>query len=354
MRILVINPGSTSTKIAVFDDRKEVFSETIRHSTEELSSFKSVLEQRFFRKEKIISALKKNEVQVDSLDTIIGRGGIIKPIPAGTYLVNEALISDLEKFSAEQEHPSTLGGLISYEIGQDIHKPSFIADPVCVDEFEDIARISGLKDIKRKSLLHALNIRASMYRYSETFKRNINDLNLIVAHLGGGISIAAIKNGRIVDVNNANEAGSFSPERTGNLPSIDVVNMAYSDNYDRGDLLKLFTKKGGLVSYLGTNNMQEVLLKIKEGDNFAKEVFEALCYQVAKEIGAMATVLNGNLEAIIITGGLAYNEEVVETIKSRVQFIAPIIAYPGEFEMEALAYAALRVLNGDEKAKKYV
>jgi butyrate kinase len=354
MRVLVINPGSTSTKIAVFDDRNEVFTETIRHSTDELSHFKSVLDQKFFRKEKVITALIKNNISVNSLDAVIGRGGIVKPISAGTYFVSDALISDLEKFSAEQEHPSTLGGLIAYEIARDIDKPSFIADPVCVDEFEDIARISGLKEIKRRSLLHALNIRASMYRYAEALNKNINDLNLIVAHLGGGISIAAIKDGKIIDVNNANEAGPFSPERTGSIPSIDVVNMAYSGNYNRGDLLKLFTKKGGLVSYLGTNNMEEVLLKIKRGDSFAKEVFEALCYQIAKEIGAMATVLEGNVETIIITGGLAYNEEVIDGIKNRVKFIAPIVVYPGEFEMEALAYAALRVLNGDEKANEYI
>ena len=354
MKILVINPGSTSTKIAVFDDRREVFSETIRHSTEELASFKSVLDQRFFRKETILATLKKNGILIKDLDAIIGRGGIVKPIPAGTYLVNNALINDLEKFSAEQEHSSTLGALIAYEIGMNIAKPSFIADPVCIDEFEDISRISGLKEIKRKSLLHALNIRASMYRYSEMFKRNVNELNLVIAHLGGGISVSAIKKGKIIDVNNANEAGPFSPERTGSLPSCDVVNMAYSGNYGRADFLKLFTKKGGLISYLGTNDMQEVLLRIRNGDSFAKEVFEALCYQVSKEIGAMATVLKGQLEAIIITGGLAYNEEVIDQIKRRTKFIAPVVAYPGEFEMEALDYAALRVLKGEEKAKEYI
>lgn len=353
MKILVINPGSTSTKIAVFNDRKELFSENISHSVEELSFFKSVLDQKLFRKEKIIDAINKKGVSINDLDVVIGRGGIVKPIPAGTYIVNEALIKDLEEFSAEQEHPSTLGGLIAYEIGLMIKKPSYIADPVCVDEFEDVARISGLKDIKRKSLLHALNIEASMYSYSESFKKDVNTLNFVVAHLGGGISIAAIKNGKIIDVNNANEGGPFSPERTGSLPSIDVIKMCYSGKFDRPELLKMFTKKGGIVSYLDTNNMKEVIVMIKNGNVYAKEVFDALCYQISKEIVAMSTVLKGNVDAIIITGGLAYNEEIIEEIKQRVNFVAPVVAYPGEFEMEALAYAALRVLKGEEQARDY-
>uniref|UniRef100_A0A7C4Y135 Probable butyrate kinase n=1 Tax=Caldisericum exile TaxID=693075 RepID=A0A7C4Y135_9BACT len=353
MKVLVINPGSTSTKIAVFEDRVPVFIESVRHNKEVLSRFNSVLEQLDFRKERIISVLKSHGFELSQFDAVIGRGGIVKPIEAGTYVVNETLINDLKFYSREQEHPSTLGGIIAYEIGRDAQKPAFIADPVCVDEFEDIARISGLKEIKRKSLLHTLNIRASLFRYAENIGKKVEDLNVIVAHLGGGITVAAVKNGRIVDVNNANEGGPFSPERAGGLPSIDVVNMCYSGQYTRDDLLKLFTKEGGVYSYLGTNNIQEVIERINRGDKFATEVFDAMCYQISKEIGAMATVLKGKVEAIIITGGVAFNEEVIDEIAKRVNFIAKIVTYPGEFEMEALAYAALRVLKGEEVAKIY-
>jgi len=353
MKVLVINPGSTSTKVAVFEERTPIFMETIRHNKEDLKQFKTVLDQLDFRKDAILNALKEKGIDINELDAVIGRGGIVKPIEAGTYIVNERLIEDLKLYSKEQEHPSTLGGLIAFEIGNQIGKPSYIADPVCVDEFEDLARISGLKEIKRKSLLHALNVRACLYRYAENTGKKINDLNCIVAHLGGGITIAAVKNGKIVDVNNANEGGPFSPERAGGLPSIDVVNMSYSGKYTRDDLLRLFTKEGGVYSYLGTNNMKEVIDRANNGDNAAKEVFDAMCYQIAKEIGAMATVLKGNVEAIIITGGIAYNEEIIDEISKRVNFIAKIVSYPGEFEMEALAYAALRVLKGEEVAKIY-
>lgn len=353
MKVLVINPGSTSTKIAVFDGKKQIFSETVRMSNEETAKFDSVLEQTDFRKNQVLVALKNNNIELSSLDAIIGRGGIVKPIPAGTYIVNEALINDLKEYSKEQEHPSTLGGLIAYEIGLQINKPAFIADPVCVDEFEEIARISGLKEIKRKSLLHALNVRASLYRYAEEIGKKVTEINAIVAHLGGGITIAAIKKGKIVDVNCANEGGPFSPERAGSLPSIEVVNMAYSGKYTRSDLLKKFTKTGGMVSYLGTNDMKEILERLRNGDSEAKEVFEAMCYQIAKEIGAMSTVIHGKVDAIIITGGIAYNKEVIDEIRRRTGWISKIVEYPGEFELEALAYAALRVLNGEEVAKVY-
>jgi butyrate kinase len=353
VKILVINPGSTSTKIAVFEDKNPIFEETIRHDKNELSRFNTVLDQLDYRKKAILDLLEKKNISIKEFDAIIGRGGIVKPIEAGTYIVNDTLINDLKAYSKEQEHPSTLGGLIAYEIASSIGKHAFIADPVCVDEFEDIARISGLKEIKRKSLLHALNVRASMYKYAESAGKDVKDLNLIVAHLGGGISVVAIKKGRIVDVNNANEGGPFSPERAGSLPSIDVVNMSYSHKYSRNDLLRLFTKEGGVYSYLGTNNMKEVIERIKNGDQYAKEVFDAMCYQIAKEIGAMATVLKGQVEAIIITGGIAHNNEVIDEIERRVGFISKIVKYPGEFEMEALAFAALRVLKGEEKAKIY-
>ncbi len=352
MKILVINPGSTSTKVAVYEDEKPIFTESIHHSAEELSKFKNLADQKDFRKAEVMKILKSHGFDPKDLDAVVGRGGILKPIKAGTYTVNERLLYDLEH--SKVDHASNLGGIIAYEIAHPLGIPAFIADPVSVDEFEDLARISGLKEIERLSLLHTLNIRANAYRYAKEKGKKFSDLNLIVAHLGGGISIAPIKNGKIVDVNNANEGGPFSPERAGGLPSINIVELAYSGRYTEKELKRLLTKQGGMISYLNTNNMKDVLKKVKEGDKYAKLIFEAMCYQISKEIGAMATVLKGNVEAIILTGGVSFNEEVVEEIRKRVEWIAPVIVYPGEKELEALAFAALRVLRGEESPLEYV
>ncbi len=352
MRLLVINPGSTSTKVGLYDDKKLVFSESIHHSAEELEKFNSVMDQNDFRKGKIVEILKMHDVKINSLDAVVGRGGVLKPIEAGTYVVNEMMLNDL--IHSKVEHPSNLGGIIANEIAKPLGIPAFIADPVSVDEFEDLARISGLKDIKRRSLLHTLNIRANVYKYAREYNKKPEELNVIVAHLGGGISIAPILRGKIIDVNNANEGGPFSPERAGGLPSIDIAEMAYSEKYDEKSLKRLLTKRGGMISYLGTNDMKEIVNKVNSNDKYAKLVFEAMCYQIAKEIGAMATVLKGNIEAIILTGGISYNKEVTRDIKQRVSWIAPVIIYPGEKELEALAFAALRVLNDEEKPKEYI
>ncbi len=352
MRILVINPGSTSTKVALYDDETPVFTESIHHSADELARFKNLAEQENFRKQEVIKILKAHGVDLKTLNAVVGRGGILKPIKAGTYMVNEKLLFDLKH--SKVEHASNLGGIIAYEIAKPLGIPAFIADPVSVDEFEPLARISGLKEIERLSLLHTLNIRANAYRYAKEKGKVFSDLNLIVAHLGGGISIAPIKNGKIVDVNNANEGGPFSPERAGGLPSIDIVKMAYSGKYSEKELKRLLTKRGGMISYLNTNDMKEVIKKMESGDEYAKLIFNAMCYQIAKEIGAMATVLKGNVEAIILTGGVSYNKQVVDEVKKRVEWIAPVIVYPGEKELEALAFAALRVLRGEESPLEYV
>ena len=352
MKILVINPGSTSTKVAVFGDREPIFIESIHHPSGVLSQFSSLKEQKDFRKEKIIEVLKKHNISLDQLEIVIGRGGILKPIEAGTYRVNNRLMNDL--IQSKVKHASNLGGIIAYEIATDLGIPAYIADPVSVDEFEEIARISGLKEINRISLPHTLNIRANAFQYAEERSKRFEDLNIIVAHLGGGISIAPLKNGKIVDVNNANEGGPFSPERTGSLPSINVVKVSYSGKYDHNELVRLFTKRGGLVSYLGVNNMLEVIEKIRTEDKYAKFIVDAMCYQIAKEIGAMATVLRGNVEAIIFIGGLSYNKELIAEVSKRVSWIAPIVVYPGDKEMRALAMAAFRVLNGEEKEREYI
>ena len=350
--ILVINPGSTSTKIAIFNQEgKEIFKESVSHSTEEISQFKSLLEQGPVRKKIILDTLKKKNIDTDSLKAIIGRGGVLKPLKAGTYEVNNKLINDLK--NSPIEHASNLGGIIAREIAEEIDVPAYIADPVSVDEFTDIARISGLKGIERKSLLHALNIRANAFRYAKEQGKKLEELNLIVAHLGGGISIAPIKKGKIVDVNNANDGGSFSPERTGSLPNKALIHLCYSGEYSEKELYKLITHQGGLVSYLGTNDVREVVKKIKQGDKYAELIFEAMCYQIAKEIGAMATVLKGKIESIILTGGIAHNEILVNKLKDRTGWIAPVVVYPGEEEMKALAQAVIRVINGVEKVKTY-
>jgi len=350
--ILVINPGSTSTKAAIFNQEgKEIFKESISHSTEELSQFKSLLEQGPFRKKIILNTLKKKNIDSNSLRAIIGRGGVLKPLEAGTYEVNNKLINDLK--NSPIEHASNLGGIIAHEIAEEVDVPAYIADPVSVDEFTDIARISGLKGVERKSLLHTLNIRANAFRYAKEQGKKFEELNLIVAHLGGGISIAPIKKGKIIDVNNANDGGPFSPERTGSLPNKALIHLCYSGEYSEKELYKLITHQGGLVSYLGTNDVREIMKKIEQGDKYAELIFKGMCYQIAKEIGAMAAVLKGKVEAIILTGGIAYNEILVNKIKDRTGWIAPVVVYPGEEEMKALAQAVIRVIDGIEKVKTY-
>jgi butyrate kinase len=350
--ILVINPGSTSTKIAIFNQEgKEIFKETISHSIEELSQFKSLLEQGPVRKKIILDTLKKKNIDTDSLKAIIGRGGVLKPLKAGTYEVNDKLIFDLK--NSPIEHASNLGGIIASEIAKIVDVPAYIADPVSVDEFTDIARISGLKGIERKSLLHTLNIRANAFHYAKEQGKKLEELNIIVAHLGGGISIAPIEKGRIVDANNANDGGPFSPERTGSLPNKALIHLCYSGKHSEKELYKLITHQGGLVSYLGTNDLREVIKMIERGDNYAQLIFEGMCYQITKEIGAMATVLKGKVEAIILTGGISHNEILVNSIKDRAGWIAPIVVYPGEEEMKALAEAVIRVINGAEEVKIY-
>ncbi|MHC2995071.1 MAG: butyrate kinase [Candidatus Atribacteria bacterium] len=350
--ILVINPGSTSTKIALFNQKaEEIFSQSISHSVEELSHFDSAPEQFAFRKEKVLETLKLNNISLDSIMDVIGRGGILKPLESGTYQVNDKLIDDLKH--SPVEHASNLGGIIAFEIAKKVGVTAYIADPVSVDEFTDIARISGLKGIERKSLLHTLNIRANAYHYAKEQGEKLEELNLIVAHLGGGISIAPIEKGRIVDVNNANDGGPFSPERAGSLPNEGLIHLCYSGQYTEKEVIRLITHRGGFVSYLETNDLREVLRVINNGDKDAELIFEAICYQIAKEIGAMATVLKGEVEAIILTGGMSFNEILVNKIKNRVEWIAPIVVYPGQEEMKALAQAVIRVINGEEKVKIY-
>jgi len=352
-RMLVINPGSTSTKIAVFDDLNPVFVETLRHSSEELAPYNTIFEQYEFRKNVILSALKEKNVPIESLNAVVGRGGLLKPIEGGTYNVNEKMIEDL-KIGVQGQHASNLGGVIAYEIAKSVNIPAFIVDPVVVDEMDEIARISGMPEIQRKSIFHALNQKAVAKRYAKEHGKKYEELNLIVAHLGGGISVGAHRKGRVVDVNNALDGeGPFSPERTGSLPVGDLVKLCFSGKYTLDEIKKKITGKGGLMAYFGTNDARDVKKMMDEGNKEAELVYKAMAYQVAKEIGMCSTVLKGEVDAIILTGGLAYGKEFVEWIKERISFIAPVVVYPGEDEMLALAEGGLRVLRGEETAKEY-
>ncbi|MCX7950618.1 MAG: butyrate kinase [Clostridiales bacterium] len=352
-RMLIINPGSTSTKIAVYDGIEPVFVETLRHSAEELAPYSTIFDQYEFRKNVIIKAIEDKGVELSSLNAVVGRGGLLKPIEGGTYSVNEKMLEDL-KIGVQGQHASNLGGVIAYEIAKTYNIPSFIVDPVVVDEMHEVARISGMPEIERKSIFHARNQKAVAKRYAKEKGVKYEDLNLIVAHMGGGISVGAHKKGRIVDVNNALDGeGPFSPERSGGVPVGDLVKMCFSGKYTQDEIKKKITGKGGLVAYLGTNDGREVKKMMDEGNKEAELLYKAMAYQVAKEIGSCAAVLKGEVDAVILTGGLAYGEEYVSWIKERVSFISPVVVYPGEDEMLALAEGGLRVLKGEETAKEY-
>lgn len=355
MKQLIINPGSTSTKIAVFDDETMVFEKTIRHTNEELQQFNRVSDQFQFRKDMIILALKENSISLDMLDAVVGRGGLIKPVEGGTYTVNDKLIEDLRK-NVKVEHASNLGAPLARSIADEVNIPSFIVDPVVVDEMEDVARVSGHPDFERISIWHALNQRAVARRAAmEQFGRKYEDLNFVVAHLGGGISIGAHKKGRAVDVNNAlNGEGPFSPERSGSLPMGQLVKMCFSGLYTEAQINKMMVGKGGISAHLGTNSAKEVSDRAQAGDEKAKLIYSAMAYQVAKAIGEYAVVLEGDVNAILITGGIAYDEYFVKMIEDKVKFIAKVIAYPGEDELLALAQGGLRVLKGIENPKTYI
>ncbi len=353
IRQLVINPGSTSTKIAVFDNEEVLFEKTLRHSTEEIGTYEKISDQYEFRKNIIVESLKENNIEIDSLDAVVGRGGLLRPISGGTYSVNEKMLKDLE-LGVLGEHASNLGGLLAYSIANDIGVSSFIVDPVVVDELEPIARIAGHPKFERISIFHALNQKAVARRAANELGKEYKDINLIVAHLGGGISVGAHKHGKVVDVNNALDGeGPFSPERSGSLPVGTLSKLCFSGELTLEEIKKMIKGSGGLTAYLGTNNAQKISEMVEKGDKNAAVIYEAMAYQVAKNIGQCAVVLEGNVDGIVITGGIAYDEMFVKWIEKRVKFIAKILVYPGEDELIALAQGGLRVLTGKEEAKIY-
>ena len=339
--------------MAWFEDEKVIFSESLSHSVEDLRPFASIADQKDFRLKLILLALKNHGQRLSSLDAVVGRGGLLRPIPGGTYIVSKAMLHDLEE-AARGEHASNLGAIIAFDIGKEANVPAFIVDPVVVDEMEDVARISGMPEIERVSIFHALNQKAVARRAAGELGKPVSEIQLIVAHLGGGISVGCHCRGRVVDVNNAlNGEGPFSPERSGGLPSAQLAELCFSGQFTKPEILKKIYGKGGMVAYLGTNDMKEVTKKIESGDKKARLVYEAMSYQVAKEIGSLAAVLKGKVDGIVITGGLAFDSGFVDKVRERVDWIARVFVYPGEGEMESLATGALRILRKEEKARTY-
>ncbi|MBQ6195769.1 MAG: butyrate kinase [Prevotella sp.] len=355
MQILAINPGSTSTKIAVYEDEKPILLRTIRHSAEELKKFEDVIFEFPFRKQLVMDELTRNDIPLQ-FDAVIGRGGLVKPIAGGTYEINQTMLDDTHSGIAMHNHACNLGCLIAYDIAKEIPGcRSFIADPGVVDELNDYARISGSPLMNRICIWHALNQRAIAKRFAREIGRHYNDMNLIICHLGGGISVAAHDHGRAVDANNALDGeGPFSPERAGSLPAADLIRLCFSGKYTEAQLLKRVAGQAGLTAHLGSNDMRVIEKRIAEGDEHAKLIVDAMIYHVAKNIVAEGAVLCGNIDAILLTGGLARSEYIITNLRRRIDFLAPVYCYPGEDEMEALAMNALDVLRGRQEAKVYV
>lgn len=353
IKSLIINPGSTSTKIGVFEDETLLFEETLRHSTEEISHFATIVDQKDFRKNIITDLLKEKNFDIHSLNVIVGRGGMLKPIPGGTYAVTDTLLEDL-KIGIQGQHASNLGGILAREIADSISVPSYIVDPVVVDELDPISRYSGVPELPRTSVFHALNQKAVAKRYAKESGRTYDSLNLVVVHMGGGVSVGAHKAGKIIDVFNALDGdGAFSPERAGGVPSGALVKMCFSGKYTENEIYGKIVGKGGFNAYLNTNDMRDVEKMAEADDANAIEIRSAFILQVAKDIGSMAAVLNGKVDRIIVTGGIAYDKAVVAGLKTRTEWIAPFQVYPGEDELLALVQGAIRVMNGEEKLMEY-
>lgn len=353
-RILAINPGSTSTKAALFENDKPVLELTLRHSVEEIGRFHDIIDQLHWRRDLILQALEEKGYNARELSAVIGRGGLVKPIEGGVYEVNEALKHDL--IHAQRHHASNLGGLIADEIAHAAGVKAYIADPVVVDELIPEARYSGLPECPRVSIFHALNQKATARIYAKQVGRQYEEMNLIVAHMGGGISVSAHRKGRVIDTNNALTGdGPFSPERAGSLPADELLALSYSGKYSKAELMRMIAGRGGLVAHLGTSSVQEVceVMIEKEQNEHARQVMEAMCFNIAKQIGGMAAILCGRVDAILLTGGIAYSDYVTVRVKEACEFIAPVHIFPGENELEALAMNALLVLRQEVAPKVY-
>lgn len=345
MKILAINPGSTSTKLAIYEDEKVVWTGGAHLPVNELSKFHHIIDQYEYRRDFIVQKLQQEGIEL-KFDAVIGRGGLLCPLKGGVYEVNEKMKEDL--LNATHEHACNLGALIADEIARECGCKAYIADPVVVDEFPMKARISGFPGIKRESIFHALNQKATARQYAASVGKKYKDMNLIVAHLGGGISIGAHQKGKVIDVNNAlNGEGPISPERAGTIPAEALVNLCFSGKYDIRQIKKMIHGKGGLTGYLGTNDMITIESKAEAGEEPYRTLFEAMLYTISKQIGAMYVAMMGKVDAIILTGGMAHGDYCVAGIKEQVEYLAPVVVIPGENEMKSLAYNALGALRGD-------
>lgn len=347
--ILTINPGSTSTKIALFKDNELEFEQVLRHPAEELNQFSKLIDQYEYRKEKIINFLEEKNITLKDLDAISCRGGLIGPIPSGTYTINDSLFTRL---STDVVHASNLAGIIGYNLSKELGIPSYITDPVTVDEMAPIAKVTGIPGIERKSKFHALNQKAIARRAAKQLNRRYDESNFIVIHIGGCISIGAHEKGKVIDVNNVIDGdGPMAPTRAGSIPVEAVIDLCFSGKYTRTELKEYVSQRAGLTDYLGTSDVRDVQEMMEQGNEQAKMLYEAMAYQICKNVGAMATVLKGKIDAIVVTGGVAYSKQFIRLLKERIDFLGEVIVIPGEEEMLALAEGALRVLTGEEEAK---
>lgn len=351
-RILAINPGATSTKFAVFDGEQCLLEERVEHQGEDLRRFERIFDQYEYRLGLVREALERAGVGLETLDAVVGRGGLLRPLAGGVYEVNQAMLDDL-RAAVRGEHASNLGAALAEGIARPLGIMALIVDPVSIDEFEPEARLSGLPELPRVSLWHALNSKAVARKAAAEMGKRYDEVNLVVAHLGSGVSVSPHRKGRAIDVNNALEEGPFSPDRAGGLPAHLLVKLCFSGRFTERQLLNYMTREGGMNAYLGTKDIREAERRAAEGDSFADLVLRAMAYQVAKEIGAMAAALSGEVDRVVLTGGMAYSARMVSDISARVQFIAPVVVIPGEEELAALAAGALRVLRGEEPAQVY-
>ena len=352
-RIFAINPGSTSTKIALFENEDEIFSVNVTHDAAKLAEFPEIRDQLPYRKETILGEVEKHGETLNGIDAFVGRGGGLVSLEGGTYSVNEQLLEHA-RVGFTVKHPATLGSQLAYNFAQTYGGKAYVVNPPDVDEFEPLARVSGMADVYRESRIHALNQKEIGIRYASKIGKRYEDINLVIAHIGGGVSVTAHKKGRMVDSNDiVNGDGPMAPTRAGSIPATSIVKMCFSGKFTESEMYNRITKNGGFVDHLGTSDVLEVLSCIEKGDAYAKLVFDAMIYQIAKNIGAYATVLKGNVDAILLTGGISRSIYLVDMIRDMAGYIAPISVYAGEFEMEALASGALRILTGQEKLKTY-
>ncbi|HVP36340.1 MAG TPA: butyrate kinase [Terriglobales bacterium] len=352
-KILSINPGATSTKVSLSEDKNPLVIEVLRHSAEELKVFPKTIDQLDYRKNLVVDFLKRNNFKISDLSAVVGRGGPFKPLASGTYRVNQKMLSDIRLGNVLADHVSNLGALIAYELTKDTQVPAFIVDPVSVDEMIPVARISGMPELERISLSHALNVKMVARKAASELGKKYEELNLVIVHLGSGISVTSHLQGQMIDVSNANDGGPLAPQRTGSLPATGLAKLSLSGKYTYAEMYDKITRKGGLLAHLGTENVEEIEKRIDSADQKAKLIYEAMVYQIAKEIGAMSTTLNGKVDAIVLTGGIARSDRLINMIKEKVGFLSQVRVFPGEDELEALTLGALRVLTGEEKEKEY-